>query len=65
MDKKPISKMTKAELVEAINALPGENVTMRPRKSTLEEVYRERIKERNKAHVPPRRAKSWWGWIFS
>lgn len=31
--------MTKSELVAAINALPGEKVTTRPRKDTLIEVY--------------------------
>ena len=36
---------TKKELVAEINSLPGPEVTLRPRKETLEEILRERLEE--------------------
>ena len=40
-----MKKLSKHELVKLINALPGDKVTTRPKKSVLEEIYRERMEE--------------------
>ena len=40
-----MKKLSKQELVDAINALPGDKVTTRPKKSILEEIYQERLED--------------------
>ena len=60
-----LSDFTKQELVDMINDLPGDNVTTRPRKSTLIEIYEQRaidammadmaeIEAEERKQMPPR-----------